>query len=68
MNLKLDGRRLLVDFERGRSILNFKPMRLGKGLGGKSRVSISRSSSSSTVHFSSSSRSISSVSSKAGNK
>eukprot|EP00825_Cyclidium_porcatum_P001514 TRINITY_DN10697_c0_g1_i2.p1 TRINITY_DN10697_c0_g1~~TRINITY_DN10697_c0_g1_i2.p1 ORF type:complete len:292 (-),score=51.67 TRINITY_DN10697_c0_g1_i2:78-953(-) len=48
MNLKLDGRRLLVDFERGRSILNFKPMRLGKGLGGKSRVSISRSSSSST--------------------
>jgi U1 small nuclear ribonucleoprotein len=32
--LKLDGRRILVDFERGRTVKNWHPRRLGGGLGG----------------------------------
>ncbi|WFD25602.1 hypothetical protein MNAN1_000565 [Malassezia nana] len=35
--LRLDGRRVLVDVERGRTVRDWKPMRLGGGLGGQSR-------------------------------
>ena len=32
---KLDGRKILVDVERGRTVKNWRPMRLGGGLGGR---------------------------------
>eukprot|EP00879_Flechtneria_rotunda_P006719 GHRR01007059.1.p1 GENE.GHRR01007059.1~~GHRR01007059.1.p1 ORF type:complete len:349 (+),score=86.59 GHRR01007059.1:350-1396(+) len=34
---KIEGRRILVDVERGRTVENWRPMRLGGGLGGDSR-------------------------------
>lgn len=44
--IKMDGRRLIVDFERGRTMLNFIPRKYGKGIGDTRRdknVSRSRS-------------------------
>ncbi|EST08643.1 U1 small nuclear ribonucleoprotein of 70kDa N-terminal [Kalmanozyma brasiliensis GHG001] len=35
--LKMGGRRIMVDVERGRTVKDWKPMRLGGGLGGGSR-------------------------------
>jgi len=35
--LKLEGRRILVDVERGRTVDDWKPTRLGGGLGGLGR-------------------------------
>ncbi|KDN52954.1 RNA-binding domain-containing protein [Tilletiaria anomala UBC 951] len=35
--MKLRGRRILVDVERGRTVTGWKPMRLGGGLGGSAR-------------------------------
>ncbi|TKY90197.1 hypothetical protein EX895_000195 [Sporisorium graminicola] len=35
--IKINGRRVKVDFERGRTVKDWKPMRLGGGLGGASR-------------------------------
>lgn len=35
--LKMGGRRIMVDVERGRTVKDWKPMRLGGGLGGSSR-------------------------------
>eukprot|EP00775_Hariotina_reticulata_P007227 gene7227-7440_t len=35
---KVEGRRILVDVERGRTVENWRPMRLGGGLGGDSRL------------------------------
>jgi U1 small nuclear ribonucleoprotein 70kDa len=32
---KIDGRRIVVDVERGRTVRNWRPMRLGGGLGGR---------------------------------
>jgi len=32
---KLDGRRIVVDVERGRTVRNWRPRRLGGGLGGR---------------------------------
>lgn len=32
-NRKIDGRRILVDYEKGRTILNWRPRRFGKGIG-----------------------------------
>lgn len=34
---RIDGRRIIVDVERGRTVRNWKPRRLGGGLGGLSR-------------------------------
>jgi len=34
---RVDGRRILVDVERGRTVRNWKPRRLGGGLGGQTR-------------------------------
>lgn len=34
---KIDGRRIVVDVERGRTVPNWRPRRLGGGLGGDSR-------------------------------
>ena len=33
--LKIKGKRILVDVERGRTVKEWKPMRLGGGLGGQ---------------------------------
>ncbi|KAJ9475340.1 U1 small nuclear ribonucleoprotein 70 kDa-like protein [Pseudozyma hubeiensis] len=35
--IKINGRRIMVDVERGRTVKDWKPMRLGGGLGGSSR-------------------------------
>ncbi|WIA40207.1 hypothetical protein OEZ86_013595 [Tetradesmus obliquus] len=35
---KVEGRRILVDVERGRTVDNWRPMRLGGGLGGDTRA------------------------------
>ena len=35
--VRIDGRRILVDVERGRTVPDWKPARLGGGLGGQSR-------------------------------
>ncbi|KAK0540449.1 hypothetical protein OC842_000478 [Tilletia horrida] len=35
--IKMGGRRIMVDVERGRTVKDWKPMRLGGGLGGSSR-------------------------------
>lgn len=35
--IKINGRRVMVDVERGRTVKDWKPMRLGGGLGGASR-------------------------------
>ncbi|PWN51221.1 RNA-binding domain-containing protein [Violaceomyces palustris] len=35
--IKINGRRIMVDVERGRTVKDWKPMRLGGGLGGHSR-------------------------------
>lgn len=35
--IKIHGRRLMVDVERGRTVKDWKPMRLGGGLGGLTR-------------------------------
>jgi U1 small nuclear ribonucleoprotein len=43
---KIDGRRIFVDFEKGRTLPTFKPMRIGGGYGGERRgksMSFSRS-------------------------
>merc|ERR1712050_265136 len=37
MNRSLEGRRLLIDVERGRTVADWKPRRLGGGLGGETR-------------------------------
>ncbi|OAF69911.1 hypothetical protein A3Q56_02274 [Intoshia linei] len=36
---KINGRRILVDYERGRTVKGWRPRRLGGGLGGESRIS-----------------------------
>ncbi|KAH6599054.1 hypothetical protein BASA50_003263 [Batrachochytrium salamandrivorans] len=41
--LKIDGRRILVDVERGRTVPGWKPRRLGGGLGGTRHGSLSSS-------------------------
>lgn len=33
--IRIDGRRIIVDVERGRTVRNWKPMRFGGGLGGR---------------------------------
>ncbi|TIB38177.1 hypothetical protein E3P86_01787 [Wallemia ichthyophaga] len=38
--LKINGNRILVDVERGRTVKNWKPRRLGGGLGGKPKAVI----------------------------
>lgn len=35
--IKINGRRAMVDVERGRTVKDWKPMRLGGGLGGLTR-------------------------------
>lgn len=35
---KIEGRRVLVDVERGRTVEDWRPMRLGGGLGGETRA------------------------------
>lgn len=35
--IKINGRKIVVDFERGRTVKDWKPTRLGGGLGGSSR-------------------------------
>eukprot|EP01038_Epipyxis_sp_PR26KG_P010583 gene10583-14216_t len=35
---KIDGRRVLLDVERGRTVRNWRPMRLGGGLGGRKPI------------------------------
>jgi len=38
MNRNIEGRRVIVDVERGRTVSNWSPRRLGGGLGGESRL------------------------------
>merc|ERR1719408_220749 len=38
MNRNIEGRRIIVDVERGRTVADWKPRRLGGGLGGETRI------------------------------
>merc|ERR1712146_42755 len=38
MNRNIDGRCVIVDVERGRTVADWRPRRLGGGLGGQTRV------------------------------
>lgn len=38
MNRNIDGKRVIVDVERGRTVADWKPRRLGGGLGGQNRA------------------------------
>merc|ERR1712187_270562 len=38
MNRNIEGKRIIVDVERGRTVADWKPRRLGGGLGGERRI------------------------------
>merc|ERR1711907_446253 len=44
MNRYIEGKRVIADVERGRTVVKWKPRRLGGGLGGENRLAIPQKS------------------------